>query len=677
MQKTFKKAFACLLAVLMVITCIPTAVFAATPRQWWVDDGVALEDIKAEPDYYGYNSYDVDKGWNAELGAWALEFGAPVDFKDDPQGHENHINDYKPVLGVTVSDQTTQNEYYGYDASHTYDAVKAAGNILNPADLKAGQRIVVTLELGGFDMLSYAQIFGNYNKTYLAPASYVAGRGGKITWTKQTTSAATAVIKNGTSFYSAACSMAGANINPNASTTYGTFIINATGASAINGSKTTSNFIGYGKEGSRPFGKYGIVMACFSFEVLADCNLKDAITFPERRPGSEMTFIQPYEGTTDFGTNAVYAFGSEGTDTVANIATIWSDYSNAKGFDVTVSDYNVNGNVPGTVTMTVEGESPVDIPAAGSTQTVTENKYITLNATPAEGYKFMGWRANNGTTVSANTEFTTVVNATVTYTPCFAIDTADTFTVTFYDAFENIVSVQAVTNGSQVIIPAVPARAGYTDGKWSLTNDQIAALTEDTVVTPKYTKETKNYTVTVPSGSTIAVGTDAAKEVTSVTVPYNTQVTVSNPSAATWYINDAPVAYGNTYTFYVGTNVTLTYKTDAVSVETPVVGSVGVEVNGTRVSFLATRKIQTAAGCVQVNAGFIYGTDGVNASTELVDVNGTSVKAVYTKTDAEQYSISFTVTPGKTYNGKAFITYKTKTNEINVAYANLQTHTAV
>lgn len=344
-------------------------------------------------------------------------------------------------------------------------------------------------------------------------------------------------------------------------------------------------------------------------------------------------------------------------------------------YDITVKSGFTNG------TVTMDGVT-VD-PATGKTKNVEVNTKVKLVATPDEGAKFLGWVANDGTTVPTDATldgtFEAFVNANVTYTPVFAKASEGQIILKFVDAFDNIVDVKVITKGdTSFVAPKVPDRAGYTANGWSVTD--FAALTEDTVVTPIYTKITdKEYTVEVPAGSTIKVGDGAAESVTTKSVPYNTQVTVYNASAKSWKINGATVAYGNTYTFYVGANVVLDIDTKDVTEETPVVGSVGVEVNGTRVSFLATRKIQTAAGCVQVNAGFIYGTDGVNASTELVDVNGRSVKAVYTKTDSEQFSISFTVVPGsgKIYNGKAFITYKNEaTNEINVAYANLQTHTA-
>lgn len=667
MQKTFKKALACLLAVLMLICAVPFSAYAAGPTQWWVTDGVDPATVVAEPEYEGYNTM-------AE--PWELTFGTYMN-KDD--GYEDLRQLWKPVIGITVSDignnsmtktelKEAYDDAYAFSTANTYDAVLAAGKILNPTDLKAGQRIAVTLEFGGFDAIMTGQFRFLVDTNFITPAGYNGqGSAKRDSWT----------VGDDYSWVKTVGDMGYGSVL----TSGGSSTTTATGECYLNinsgkvGNKL-STFLGTGLNdatGARSFGKYGIVGGVVEFEVKQNCNLKDVLTFPERNldAGEAGTFFVPFDPSKVEGGGAAYiAFGNQ-SDVFANPLVIWSGANGAatREFDVTVAPFS-NG------TVTMDGET-VD-PATGATKKIAENNVVTLTATPAANAQFVGWKANDGTTVSTEHSITAVVNANITYTPYFVVNDASTFVVKFVDAFENIVRVQTVTNGSEVIIPPVPARAGYIDGKWSLTEAQIADLTEDTVITPIYTKITeKEYTVTVPAGSTITV--NGENRGTTTQVPYNTQVTVYNPKAASWKINGATVAYGDTYTFYVGADVELTIDETPVTVQTPVVGSVNIDVSadGKRVSFLATRKIDTAEGWVQVNAGFMYGTTGVTASTELVDVNGTSVKAVYTKTDSEQFSISFNVTAGKTYNGRAFITYKNAADEINVAYANLQTYKAV
>lgn len=181
MKKTFRKAIAVLLAVLMVAFSVPFSALAATNgvadmfgstdytvtqnRKWWVDDGVdtSLEKLQSTPEYRGYANDDTSAG--------TVDFGAEfVDYASS--GLEDHRNDYKPVVAATVSNLGSKqeaeaavangtyadynkkynNQYYGVNASKTYEAVKAAGNIVNPAHVKAGQRIAITVEVGGLTL---------------------------------------------------------------------------------------------------------------------------------------------------------------------------------------------------------------------------------------------------------------------------------------------------------------------------------------------------------------------------------------------------------------------------------------------------------------------------------------------------------------------------------------------
>lgn len=652
MQKTFKKAFACLLAVLMLLCSMPFTAFAAT--QWWVVDGIdnAANTVKAEPTYAGWADDGIE-----------LPFGYNVDLTlPDYEGIPTHNADFKPIIAVTVSsigdsnytkdqNKTARTQFYSADTTKTYSVVKAAGNILDPTDIKAGQRVAITLEIGGFDVLRTGQFKGTYDTDLLAAGSINALTNG---WTTIKTTAATPAMGKADNLYSGVVAK-GASIDP----TTGSFYVASEASGASEGKAST--YIG-----NRPFGQYGVVVCTFAFEAKSDCDLTSAFQF------NNETYFMTYDPAV-VGTACNIGIG-EGDEIFANPLIIWPDVKDSsatRNYDVTIKPWQASAG-----TVTIDGEEVNS--SKGITKKVAENDPVALVATENPGYKFLGWNANDGTTVSTKREINPLVNANITYTPIFApAPASNEIVLTFEDAFENIRYVKVITMGdTSFVAPPVPDRAGYTANGWSVTD--FAALTEDTVITPIYTKITdKEYTVKVPDGSTIAVGDGAAESVTTKSVPYNTQVTVSNASAKSWKINGATVAYGNTYTFYVGANVVLDIDTKDVTEETPVVGSVGVEVNGTRVSFLATRKIQTAAGCVQVNAGFMYGTTGVTASTELVNVNGASVKAVYTKTDAEQFSISFNVTPGKTYNGRAFITYRNEsTDEINVAYANLQTYTA-
>lgn len=421
MKKTFRKAIAVLLAVLMVAFSVPFSALAGTPdapdmfgetnytvtknRKWWVDDGVdtSLSKLQSTPEYWSYNS---DETYN-QMGSWNLSFGGRLEDYGN-SGYEDHRNDYKPVIAATVSSQGTNagmkeaiakvkdksdtnaiknyaasyfQNYYGMDASHTYEAVKTAKNILNPATLKAGDRIAVTVEFGGFDVLQNGQFKGKFNKEYLKAAAYSSKPSRGDTW-KAVSSGAAGCIADGTQFYPTALAFAGNNVNVEDGTFYGA----VTGKAAVAGDQSVSNFIGTA-DGVKPFGKYGIVSFVYSFEVLQDCDLSDVFKFDTDIAGTE---FEPYYRTSLDGTgepnntNAVnpelFLITHDDThSTFANWALIWTDYAKestpeTKTYTITFND--INGKTVDTQTVK-EGETPT-VPSTNTAAAVnykSDNKH--------------------------------------------------------------------------------------------------------------------------------------------------------------------------------------------------------------------------------------------------------------------------------------------------------------
>lgn len=481
MKKTFRKAIAVLLAVLMVAFSVPFSALAGTPdapdmfgetnytvtknRKWWVDDGVdtSLSKLQSTPEYWSYNS---DETYN-QMGSWSLSFGGR--FEDyGNSGYEDHRNDYKPVIAATVSSQGTNagmkeaiakvkdksdtnaiknyaesyfQNYYGMDASHTYEAVKTAKNILNPATLKAGDRIAVTVEFGGFDVLQNGQFKGKFNKEYLKAAAYSSKPTRGDTW-KAVSSGAAGCIADGTQFYPTALAFAGNNVNVEDGTFYGA----VTGKAAVAGDQSVSNFIGTA-DGVKPFGKYGIVSFVYSFEVLQDCDLSEVFKFDTDIKGTE---FEPYYRTSLDGTgepnntNAVnpelFLITHDDTDsTFANWALIWTDYAKdstpeAKTYTITFND--INGKPVDTQTVK-EGETPT-VPSTNTAATVnykSDNKHeVTTYSWPAVSaatadatYKEVATTAEEKCDITyAETSKHTLVSGTVltgTCTVCGHVDT--------------------------------------------------------------------------------------------------------------------------------------------------------------------------------------------------------------------------------------------------------------
>ena len=483
MKKTFRKAIAVLLAVLMVAFSVPFSALAGTPdapdmfgatdytvtknRKWWVDDGVdtSLSKLQSTPEYWSYNS---DESYNTE-GSWNFKSGGRVeDYANS--GYEDHRNDYKPVVAATVSSQGTNagiakafadkkagnknavtdyvkdyiDNYYGVDASHTYEAVKEAGNLLNPAKLKAGDRIAVTVEFGGFDVLQNGQFKGDFNKDYLKAAAYSSKPSRSDTW-KPVVSGAAGCIADGTQFYPTALAFAGNNVNVEDGTFYGA----VTGKAAVAGDQSVSNYIGIGDDGTKPFGKYGIVSFVYSFEVLQDCDLSDVFTFDTDIAGTE---FEPYYRTSIDGTgepnncNAVnpelFLITHDDTDsTFANWALIWTDYAKdstpeTKTYTITFND--INGKTVDTQTVK-EGDTPT-VPSTNTAATVnykSDNKHEVTTyswpevsaATADTTYKEVATTAEEDCNITyAETSKHTLVSGTVLTGTCTKCGHEDTQT---------------------------------------------------------------------------------------------------------------------------------------------------------------------------------------------------------------------------------------------------------
>ena len=379
------------------------------------------------------------------------------------------MNDYKPVVAATVSSQGTNagiakafadkkagnknavtdyvkdyiDNYYGVDASHTYEAVKEAGNLLNPAKLKAGDRIAVTVEFGGFDVLQNGQFKGKFNKDYLKAAAYSSKPSRSDTW-KPVVSGAAGCIADGTQFYPTALAFAGNNVNVEDGTFYGA----VTGKAAVAGDQSVSNFIGTA-DGVKPFGKYGIVSFVYSFEVLQDCDLSDVFTFDTDIAGTE---FEPYYRTSIDGTgepnncNAVnpelFLITHDDTDsTFANWALIWTDYAKdstpeAKTYTITFND--INGKTVDTQTVK-EGETPT-VPSTNTAATVnykSDNKHEVTTyswpevsaATADTTYKEVATTAEENCDITyAETSKHTLVSGTVLKGTCTKCGHEDTQT---------------------------------------------------------------------------------------------------------------------------------------------------------------------------------------------------------------------------------------------------------
>lgn len=324
---------------------------------------------------------------------------------------------------------------------------------------------------------------------------------------------------------------------------------------------------------------------------------------------------------------------------------------------------------------TVKGKDVVD---EAVTANCAPNSDVVLTATPNAGASFVGWEVD-GKLVSTKANVTVKALADITYVPVFQ-NAAEKFTVVFVDRYGNIFDTQTVTSGAEINLDAVkvPVIAGYTFTGWSV--EDVTTITGATTIQAVYEKnEAAGYTVTATGCTITADGAEAVADKLEG-VAYDTLVTVTaagDKAAQAWTINGATVAYGESYTFYVGSDVTVVPVFDNVTTVKPQVAAVDVSkvvVDGkTKASFLATRTM--TADCTYVNAGFIYGKNLDKTDITLADVKaGSAVRAYYCATNAEQFALTLGSVDGTgVLTARAFLAYVDANGVTQVVYAEPQT----
>lgn len=262
-----------------------------------------------------------------------------------------------------------------------------------------------------------------------------------------------------------------------------------------------------------------------------------------------------------------------------------------------------------------------------------KNSTVTLKAMPIEGAVFAGWEIDGKVVSTADTLELTMYKD-ITVTPIFQEEQKSTITVVFLDMYNNVTA--SYTNMTAADFQAEMAKAiptpaeypGYTFVGWSKTDDEIKALDASATITSSYETRGNSYTVNA-QGAKITVNGETKAD-SFADIAYDTEVTVSADNAKAWAIDGTTVAVGSSYTFYVGSDVTITPVTNAVddAPMTAIVSAAPATAGSYRVSFLASSYIP--AGYTVIDRGFVYGKGATQDELTLAKV-GTTIAATGAK----------------------------------------------
>ncbi len=437
----------------------------------------------------------------------------------------------------------------------------------------------------------------------------------------------------------------------------------------------------------------GYPMACYSFYCKESIPASEALTMDVSIPWSQskacQTSITPSianVSTIDAYMGQGYDWNASTNDTARNwpVREIWHSengyiWGKEEGFDVTVK-YSDLG--------TVKLDEQI-VPKEGLT--VKKTDPFKLSAVANKGAKFVGWSVN-GKLVSTEPTLDVTPHQDITFVPVFEVTEAtDKFTVTFVDCWNNIISAQEVSNASEIKIPQGITYNGYTFKGWSMTEEEIKQLTSSATITAMIQKSQTGLTLNAGDAGVTFKEVKNGNELICGKLPdgkylYDTEITVTKPGAASWYINGSkdPVAFGDTFTFFIGSDTTVTYKTETAEDRTTVAGiSTGlIEGSSYKVSFLATRHV--GAKDTIVSSGFVYGKNMNEADLVLEKVgdkgsnaeSGT-VKSAYSSnmsTDA-QMSLNYGISSATgTACARPFVVIKDSTGVEKVVYGSMMTY---
>lgn len=311
---------------------------------------------------------------------------------------------------------------------------------------------------------------------------------------------------------------------------------------------------------------------------------------------------------------------------------------------------------------------------------VGDKVVLTAKANNETG-EFVGWKVGNKI-VSDEATFVTYATADITYEAVFAEKADTSFTVVFVDPYGNVIDTQTVDSAADITVPTEPVFPGYTFTGWSMTQEQISKLTDGATIYAQYKKDdVAKYTVTANDGATITV--NGAEVASPAQVAYDTKVSVHKDGAEAWKLADGTVVgYGDTYTFFCGSDIELTPVMTAVQQKTTVKILSATPIEGTvKVSFLATRNI--APGETVVKQGFVYGKNLADSELTLdnvgnkgADANAGTVKILYNKNSAEQIALDYGLSKkdGK-ISAVAFVITKTADGKLKPTMSNIESYT--
>lgn len=200
----------------------------------------------------------------------------------------------------------------------------------------------------------------------------------------------------------------------------------------------------------------------------------------------------------------------------------------------------------------------------GDIDNIARDTAITVEAPEVDGYKFRYWvrgSAENGKWVSSDEEysFSLLTNTMLTAIYEEILETDDK-QIEFWNQNGAYIATKLVVDG--IVAAPEATLTGYTFENWYVSEDKMLDATN---LMERVTRTVARYAANKISGIVKVDGESQGA------VSYNDEITKTVSGAKVWYRDGEPVAYGETYTYYVWGATEITHSTEAPAERVPLI----------------------------------------------------------------------------------------------------------
>ena len=399
------------------------------------------------------------------------------------------------------------------------------------------------------------------------------------------------------------------------------------------------------------------------------------------KPVKGYTFLGWYKGNIEEGT----------TPSETNIvATTPSFELAAPQEDTTYTAYftaNASRNLSifpgnGSVTYTLHDTTDT-ITADMENQSFPMGAYVTVNATPSEGYEFLYWTdASTGRILSEKQSYSFYLSDNTSLRAFYKSAQNTACYVVFKDLNGKVLWAGDVQKGAAAEAPQTGNFTGYTFSGW---DKDFTNVQKDLVINAVYEKQT-GYKLTVIDGSILSGEKDSYAHADIVTV--KAEETQGEKHFSGWYADDVLVSDSLEYTFAVTKSMTLTAKYEAEEAieQQPVLGFVmedRTELANGKQTVVMDVSWSVPEGYTFNGAGLLRTLDDIYRNDlTLEKVDGANVKKNSTKLSQPAGTYEYTLTQGTASKGKDLharaylIVTDDKTGEVRTLYSDIATSMA-